>query len=342
MSRLIFFLWIPSFLLSQNLIDLEELAQDWVIETRRIVIPEYSHALNPSILKISKEQIPDAPGTYLLSFAPFPVSIFVGFVWLNEDFKVVSKPQVIAMQNPSRPQDSRLIAVGKEIYIVYNDLSFASSRRRRLHIAKILFEKNKLSLGFIEGMYHFVKEDPLRHEKNWVPFTYQDRLFFSYSLVPHQVLYPLLEKSETCDTFSFTDSLVDWPWGPIRGGTPALRIGEEYLAFFHSSCKLASVQSEGALIQHYFMGAYTFSKTPPFALTKISPSPIIARSFYQEEASKKKFPARVIFPCGYVYDEKYIWIVYGKQDHELWICRIDKERLLHSLIPVYENNLGEP
>jgi len=86
---------------------------------------------------------------------------------------------------------------------------------------------------------------------------------------------------------------------------------------------------------HYFMGAYTFSNSPPFNITQISPEPIWAKNFYSGLNYERYWGSvRVVFPCGFFTDEKFIWITYGRQDHELWIVKLDKQGLLKSLIPI--------
>jgi len=98
---------------------------------------------------------------------------------------------------------------------------------------------------------------------------------------------------------------------------------------------MASTHSEGKTIYHYFMGAYTFSNDPPFEITAISPKPIIGKHFYTGIAYKPYWkPIRCVFPCGYISDEEFIWIAYGREDHECWVAKLDKKRLLDSLVPV--------
>ena len=83
---------------------------------------------------------------------------------------------------------------------------------------------------------------------------------------------------------------------------------------------------------HYFMGAYTFSPDPPFSITSMSPEPIVGEDFYVGPSYKTWKPMRVVFPGGFIAAEKYIFVVYGKQDHEMWVVKLDKEKLLRSLI----------
>jgi predicted GH43/DUF377 family glycosyl hydrolase len=88
---------------------------------------------------------------------------------------------------------------------------------------------------------------------------------------------------------------------------------------------------------HYVMGAYTFSPQYPFSIKQMSPEPIIGKDFYQgphHPTYKNWSSMRGVFPGGFVMDEQAIWVVYGKQDHELWVTKLDRARLLESLIPV--------
>lgn len=82
------------------------------------------------------------------------------------------------------------------------------------------------------------------------------------------------------------------------------------------------------------MGAYTFKAEPPFDITGISPEPIIGKDFYHGPEYKTWKPLLVVFPGGFVYDNDNIWVCYGKQDHEIWIVKLDRKGLFNSLTPV--------
>jgi predicted GH43/DUF377 family glycosyl hydrolase len=116
----------------------------------------------------------------------------------------------------------------------------------------------------------------------------------------------------------------------VRGGTPALLVDGEYLAFSHSVMRVKSNASKGILRKHYFIGAYTFSKDPPFHLLTASTDPIVGKEFY----TQKKQRMHVIFPGGFVDDGPYLYVVYGKDDKEMWVATIDKEQLKASMKPI--------
>lgn len=320
-------------------IDLEDHPQDFVLDAFKLSIPGFEHAYNPSIVRYD--------GKLLLSFriTPNPKSLFesqIGLIWLDEELKPMGNPQILNMREgsnvPSRAEDARLICVGNRLYIIYDDNRDPVITRGgfRVYVAELRYDGESFCVLNIECLKNFEGESSQRREKSWVPFDYQGDLLLAYSLDPHLIFSPIFG-TETCETVAASSRENRWKWGELRGGTPGLLIDEQYLAFFHSSITMASEQSGGELMQHYFIGAYTFMKDPPFALTKISPEPIIAKGFYSGQIYRYYWkPIRAVFPCGYLCEGQNIWIAYGRQDHEVWILKLDKQQLLDSLITVSE------
>jgi predicted GH43/DUF377 family glycosyl hydrolase len=320
-------------------VDLEADPQDFVLETKQIRIPGFPHAFNPSIVQWQ--------GKILMSFRviPDPRDSFhseIGLVWLDQDFEIIAPPQILSLRDhdsavPCRAEDARLIASRGCIWVVYTDNPEPRISRGgfRMHIAPLSIENGQFVLGNIERFTRFENESSQVREKNWVPFNWHDCLLFAYSLVPHKILMPIWGSGQ-CDTLSSNANIPQWNWGTLRGGTPALLIRKnEYLAFFHSSIKMPSQQSDGANITHYFMGAYTFSSQPPFEIQRISPQPIIGKGFYNGPVHKPYWhPLRVVFPGGFIMDNDYIYLAYGRQDHEIWVAKLDRRELLKDLAQV--------
>lgn len=335
------------FLLSplEAILDLNEMEQSFVLETKQIHLSGYSDAFNPSIARWR--------GGVLLNFRirdpETSATDKFGFTWLDEHFEPIGIPQVLQIDHQdcaySELQDPRLIVVKDRLYIIYNNsFSFSSEKHRRMLIAQVHYDGVQF---FAERLSVLLDYDVLakkRLEKNWVPFAYRDHLLLAYTIEPHCIFYPVLG-STRCETIAETKSLIQWKWGELRGGTPALEVGDEYLAFFHSTKALKTEQSDKKKLTHYFMGAYTFHKEPPFIVTKVSAEPIISKEFYKKEEDEKiKYstwkPLRVIFPMGFVFDKHFIWVAYGRQDHEAWIVKLDRQGLLESLKPVLQHNLS--
>lgn len=317
-------------------IDLDSLAVDFAIKKFQIQIPYYSRAFNPSIVRwkgkiLLSFRIPDQDNDW---------KSCIGLIWLNEDFSPNGYPYILNTREtnpgiPSRSQDARLIVNNSdELYIVFNDNLGKKDRGiPKMFYAKVWFENNHFLVKNIIPLNNYEGERRKRWEKNWVPFFYNERLLFAYSINPHRIIAPF---HHSCLTIANSKAELIWPWGLERifGGTPALLVKDEYLAFFHSSCGMQSVQSDRERVGHYFFGAYTFEKDPPFRIKKISPSPIIATGMYRPAISQH----RIVFPGGFMMDDDFIWLTYGRDDHEIWMIKLDKEELLNSLINVKSFN----
>ncbi len=326
------------FELHSLLVDLEKDRQDFVIETKKIEIPGFPFAFNVGITKWNN--------CNLMSFRdiPNPKKSFesnLGLVIVDDDFFPISKPQLIELRFesmiPCRAEDARLIVVGEKLYMVYSDNGEPAISKGgfRVYLCEILYLDGHFYAENIRCLLDFDGENRNIREKNWVPFEYEENLFLAYSILPHRILKPLLE-TNICETICSTLSKISWKWGDLRGGTPALPINQEsYLSFFHSSIPMTTVHSKGKNISHYFIGAYLFSRIPPFTITHVSQTPIIGKNFYHGEMYKPYWKEIcAVFPCGFIQDDQYIWIVYGRQDHEAWVAKLDKEQFLNSLVSV--------
>lgn len=313
----------------QEPVNLDEMGQNFVLETKQLEIPGYPTACNPSIVRWG--------GRLLLSFDAYTGDNIapdqMGLAWLDEGFHVIGTPHILPIRNTW--QDPRLMVMANCLYIVFNGTIHSGTRRT--FIARVHYDGVKLSTGTPECFTLFpgVRED--LGERNWVPFVYCDRMLITYSIVPHKILEPLFG-TQKCEDHSSTTSFFPWQWGTPRAGTGSLLNKDHYLAFFHSHKMMASIQSDRKSVDHYFMGAYTFECHPPFAVTAVSKAPIVDRSFYTGPEYRTVRPLRVIFPCGFVFDDHHIWVVYGKQDHEAWVAKLDKKGLYESLESVPINH----
>ncbi len=317
-------------------VDMQKMQQPFVLETKKIEIPRYSDAFNPSIIRwndqllmVFRYRAPNTDDTNPMAF-----------VWMDKDFNLLTEPMPfdIPFDNPylsSRRQDPRLVAVGERLFMVYSNFVQGPIKReiRRVYVAELDIDGKNVSVKHHEPLLHFEGETEMRWEKNWTPFEYDGELLLSYSLDPHRILHPVFNTC-SCEMISSSNASIQWDWGPLRGGTPALRINDQYLAFFHSAKNIISVQSNGKSMTHYVTGCYTFSCKPPFEITAMSPEPIVGQDFYLSMNKARWKPLRVVFPCGFIFDDEHIFVSYGRQDNEIWIAKLDKAALLESLVPV--------
>jgi predicted GH43/DUF377 family glycosyl hydrolase len=307
-----------------------------VISTKRIVLDGYYDAFNPSIIKTDEG--------YLMVFRYCPnrandAYTFIGVVKLNESFDPISTPQLLDSRFgntdiPSHSEDARILTIGDSIYLVYNDNSEVinptfKDHRRDIFVAELVEENGIYSLLPPSKMIYPTKYADQNWQKNWVPFDWNGLLLMGYSIQPHEVIFSE-QFSGICTQAGVSKMIFDWDYGTLRGGTPALMVGDQYMAFFHSSKNIVSDVSNGESLRHYFIGAYKFSPEPPFNITKISPEPINDDTFYTDT----NFHRRVVFPGGFVVSGDYIYLVYGKNDEEIWVAQIDKNVLEASLITV--------
>jgi predicted GH43/DUF377 family glycosyl hydrolase len=175
-------------------------------------------------------------------------------------------------------------------------------------------------------------------EKNWTPFVYRnkkgkDEIHFVYYFLPHRIL----KLSQTFDgtaavAYKNTASIKkmkNWQekWGLIRGGTPAIKLDDEYICFFHSVFVANNVR-------FYVFAALTFEASPPFRIKKISKTPIFFRDIYSTNPNY----LRTIFPSGIVQGREagreVFYVVCGENDAAIKCVVIDKNCLLNSLDPV--------
>jgi predicted GH43/DUF377 family glycosyl hydrolase len=129
-------------------------------------------------------------------------------------------------------------------------------------------------------------------QKNWSFFGYNGEIFFVYLADPHEVVSLRGEK-----LVSRVDG-VRWRYGTVRGGTPPIRVGDRFWTFFHSR------RLEGNRWR-YYMGAYSFMASPPFAPISMTPVPLLAAS--GRDPQLHRLPL-VVFPCGAI-KRKGGWIV---------------------------------
>ncbi len=261
----------------------------------------------------------------------------MGAVLLNDNLEVISTPQLLDSRltgtSPHQSEDARIFSLNGKVYLIYNDnideTAVTLDRRRDMFIAELNYVHDEFVLGPATKLIPPPQHLHQKWQKNWVPFIYENTLLLGYTLAPQEILLPDLATGE-CRTFCKTSSNIHWPWGILRGGTPAQLVDGQYLSFFHSFALTRSMASVANAKAHYYMGAYTFSSTPPFEITAVSREPFVDADFYTRSGLDKV----VFFPGGYLDRGTFLLLAYGKDDKEIWIGRIDKTFLKESLVAV--------
>jgi predicted GH43/DUF377 family glycosyl hydrolase len=292
---------------------------------------DYPDAFNPSIIAYEDG--------YLLTFRYTPhqknESIsYIGICQLNRYLDPIAAPEILLTRHQnsvaqSQSEDARLFRYKGKIFVIYNDNIDLNNPtiydRRDMFISEVIRLQDRFVLS--SPLKLFCQEKQSRAwEKNWVPFEWNHNLYLGYSLNPHEILYANL-MSGSCFSVYSSSHFSSWNYGTLRGSSAACLVDGEYLSLFHSSKYMSSESSYDQMAWHYFMGAYTFAANPPFQITRISKKPIVKDHFYEPTDYWKK----VIFPGGFVVDGNRIHIAYGKNDSEIWIATLDKDKLLESL-----------
>eukprot|EP01040_Poterioochromonas_malhamensis_P011993 gene11993-13091_t len=175
-------------------------------------------------------------------------------------------------------------------------------------------------------------------QKNWVPFEYEQQLYFIHSISPTRI-FRFIEKYPNNQTARYEEIKVDYrgrqrlPWkeeyGLLRGGTPAIRLQGKnshlYLMMFHSVYSF----------RDYYMGAITFCAKPPFRIHSMSPVPIVNLNFYSGKRMSRKVPY-VVFPTSLVLSNEgqEVMLSFGHQDKQGYLAKFSLQSLLNSLVNV--------
>lgn len=142
------------------------------------------------------------------------------------------------------------------------------------------------------------------HEKNWLWFWHDGRPHCVYWTTPHVVYehdwyHGVIKKHET-----FLEGSL-WMHGEPRGGTPPVRVDDEYWTFFHSFTPWKYPR------RRYHMGALAFSSKPPFAITRMTSIPLFSAS--SNDPVREPLPI-TIFACGALYEKGTWHVTFGVND----------------------------
>ncbi|MGL4540609.1 MAG: hypothetical protein ACRCU0_06520 [Candidatus Rhabdochlamydia sp.] len=304
-----------------------------VLGVKQVDIRNISYPYNPSLVP--------SPSGYELFFRydvissrskHLPFYSRIGVVHLNDRFEQEGKEFKRIHVSTEYAEDPRVLLVNDKLFMFYNVLNTKNSRNRSMCVANI--DRTSFDVN-----YSTILEMNLQWiEKNWSPFEYvgadqKGRLLIEYQINPRKLLELPDPKVNDIKNLILPQDIaylpLFWKWGTIRGGTPAQKIGNEYLGFFHSS-----FSNNG--IVWYVMGAYTFAAEPPFGVTGISHYPILFRKIFETPfVNTDLINKRVIFPSGFVIEKKddkeLIQLACGENDSSIKIITLDKDKLLKSM-----------
>lgn len=312
----------------------QHLYETAIVSQTQISLPGYPHAYNPSL-------IPYQDG-YLLSFrytTRLPEEIrfhridasFIGIAKLNHRFQLIPESvQLLKIQSHASrfslsAEDGRLFLFKDKIYLFFNDRPAIDPKGFAMYFAELIETQGLFQLKTPAKPLYY--PSAISIEKNWSPFVAQDKLYLIYSDSPRTILQ-VDEETGHCQAIAKDYTDPSWPFGEIRGGTPACLVEDFYLTFFHSSFPADTPKKRA-----YVMGAYLFDPNPPFKVLFRTPWPLGTLSDYTESNDPK-----VIFPCGLVVRGNSLFVAWGKADRQIQITEFDKKKLFDCMQPCREES----
>lgn len=301
-----------------------------------------------------------------LSYSPYSTSFFLNnetgneeetfFLGLNDHIRDINGVYI-------QGQDPRILPFSANaFYVIFANRYFQSNTKStRMGVAELFFnkEKNVIDVGRVVEEIDY--PNPNDHQKNWSPFFWNEKdnsslridsdnvktssldIYFVQTINPLRIVKismsnatkdPTVKNKIPHELISVApEALLGYRFGQLRGGTNAIDIGDKYLAFFHSVHRL-----EGSFLTTYWMGAYTFTKKPPFRLLSVSPEPIMDEFLYTGpwyRNYRNRHLDYIVFPMGLrQLDDNTLLLSFGKQDVSGYTALVDRKRLLQSLQPV--------
>jgi predicted GH43/DUF377 family glycosyl hydrolase len=293
----------------------------FILNYQTIDIPQSPLAYNPSIVKFQDG--------YILAFRqddPLTACAALGLVVLDANFSPQGNIHYLRIKESISSEDPKLFFVQDKLFMSY---SFLTKPLPNYDCCINLSEISTKTFQILTQTN--LKYNLARREKNWTPFTHDGDIYFVYKYNPFSILR--LNKPITgalSNVYSTEDKLFTWEtiWGELRGGTPAISVGDEYLSFFHSSFVSRKTK-------WFVFGAITFDKNPPHGLKRISPYPILSKKMYQSSVNPLCKNKKVVYPGGFVkgnFQGKEVFhIVCGENDAHIKLITIDAAKLMNSL-----------
>lgn len=143
-----------------------------------------------------------------------------------------------------------------------------------------------------------------RNEKNWMPFVYQNDIYFIYSVNPHTILQCCTKTGACIKKFETLNQSI--PYG-IRGGTAPRLLNEDYWLTFGHFYKNPFHNRKYSMI--YSSIGYIFENKPPFRIVAMTDE------FFLSETKKPNMFGHVIeFLTGLEIRDHMVYLSYGVND----------------------------
>jgi predicted GH43/DUF377 family glycosyl hydrolase len=247
--------------------------------------------------------------------------------WWEGDKPLLGEPIDLVMSNDpfEEAEDPRVLFRDGHFFV-----SYCSWSQRTLYHAKQVFTefdrdwKFKSALKVPYGMNNYKTPSKLLKpsEKNWCFFNHDGAWHFVYSASPQHVVVEIGKKRLIEHK---TDNELKWRYGEIRGGTPPVRVGDEYFSFGHSSLPWKRRQ------KRYYTLCCAFEAKPPFRITRITEKPLICGSEFDSRINRGPL---VTFACGSHFENGQWIVIGGCNDEQSFYLKLPHEDLLKRMTAV--------
>ena len=267
--------------------------------------------------------------------------------WLRQNAALMAAANPAYAHIDLKGEDPRLFQMEDGSVLVSFARRFQQLPEIRMAHAQLYFhdmdDNSRINMDDIVDLAIEDKVEQFHDQKNWTPFEYKGELYYVNSIWPFQVVNITVDSKKAwmglatmLTNVAFHNLKTHWEYGHIRGGTPALHIGNDtYFSFFHSSTTTRHLQT-------YCFGAFTFEvrSTPSvqFKLTGMSREPVVNSSMYsglwKEQMGAFAFIDYVTFPMSFFVEDGFVFLLYGWQDKEGVLAKLKLVDLLASLVEI--------
>lgn len=266
----------------------------------------------------------DPDGGYVLAWRDSVVRSRVWFGRLDEQFRPYGKPEQLRVEHPratAGQDDPRLWWHAGALHCSFTGCEALPGGSGVL--ANMLYARLRPDLT-TEAVFAPNFAGRAKWEKNWTFFSHDGRLYAVYYVAPHHRILRI--DGERCEQVYATPTPPIWAGGELRGGSPPLRLGDEYVCFLHAS----TVEDRPGIPGHrrYVCPVYTFEAKPPFRVTGITPKPVWE---VDETVRPYGLGYSVLFPCGAAVEGDSLVVSMGHHDHWIELRRISLSDLTNRL-----------
>lgn len=230
--------------------------------------------------------------------------------------------------------DGRFCTFGDRLFVHYND----GALRGRQGVNQIYLVEVDPDRLIPQGPARPLRLDGERRpvEKNWMLFEHDHELWAIYSIAPHVVLHVML--GQDGPVLCRPAYQHDWDvqpysrrYGELRGGAPPVRVGDQYVAFFHSSFRARPWRHRLFRLLgktptntiHYVGGVYGFAAKPPFAPRWLHPSPLLLPpSLPRRRPQLHPAVEYSAYPCGAILQDQQWLVTLGARNEYCCLAQV--------------------